>query len=363
MKNILLILVGGTICTSLNEDGTLSVDPKAGVSLKKNFQNSDSPYTHAVNIDLSENLLILSENMTVEKWNLILDTYRKHISGKKYDGVIFAHGTDTLAYSTALFSMILSGTDIPVFFVSANERLDSSRSNGNANFRSAVECICRGITPNVYAVYKNLSDGQMYIHLASRLEQCRNYSEDFFSVGAINITDISEENYKNYFCEIESRCPKSGVKSMIDPMGDWHLSECVLLLLPYVGMNYSAYDYSKFSAVLHGTYHSGTACAEKNKYYENYGKNSILSMIDSCASCETSVDAYFSPSRLSGEIYETVSTIGRHVAKNDMVIKFLYGYTMETAYAKLLLAYSVFNDKKSRDEFIDTECNFEIIAE
>lgn len=363
MKNILLILVGGTICTSLNEDGTLSVDPKAGVSLKKNFKDSDSMYANGANIDLSENLLILSENMTVEKWNLILDTYRKHILKSKYDGVIFAHGTDTLAYSAALFSMILCGTDIPIFFVSANERLDSSRSNGNANFKCAVECICREITPNIYAVYKNISDGQMYIHLASRLEQCRNYSEDFYSEGAINITDISEENYKKYFSEIESRYPKSGTKPLINPLGDWHLSECVLLLQPYVGMNYDVYDYSKFSAVLHGTYHSGTACAEKNKYSAAYGKNSILSMIDRCASSEAKVDAYFSPSRLRGEIYETVSTIGSHVAENNMVIKFLYGYTTETAYAKLLLAYSVFEDKKSRNDFIDTECNFEIIAE
>ena len=31
MKNILLILVGGTICTSINEKGNLSVSEEAGV--------------------------------------------------------------------------------------------------------------------------------------------------------------------------------------------------------------------------------------------------------------------------------------------------------------------------------------------
>ena len=37
MKKILLILVGGTICTSLNEKGTLSVDEKAAAALKINY--------------------------------------------------------------------------------------------------------------------------------------------------------------------------------------------------------------------------------------------------------------------------------------------------------------------------------------
>ena len=192
MKNILLILVGGTICTALNDEGMLSVSGEAGALLKSNFEKSGSPYAYKVQIDLTENLFILSENMTVEKWNLMADTYRAFTQKKKYDGIIFAHGTDTLAFSASLFSMWLCGTDIPVFFVSANERLTSPRSNGNDNFRCAVECICRGIRPDVYAVYKNLSDGRMYLHLASRLEQCRNYSEDFTSFGAIDISDIKK---------------------------------------------------------------------------------------------------------------------------------------------------------------------------
>jgi L-asparaginase len=149
MKKILLILVGGTICTALNEKGTLSISEGAGLSLIDNFKGSDSPYRNDVEIIPTENLFILSENMSIPNWNLMLDTYRKHIKSDKFDGVIFAHGTDTLAYSTALFSLALSSTDIPVFFVSSNARLDSKRANGNDNFRYAIELICKGIEPNV----------------------------------------------------------------------------------------------------------------------------------------------------------------------------------------------------------------------
>lgn len=354
MKEILLILVGGTICTSLNAKGNLSVDEKAGVLLKANYEKSDSPYAQKVNIDLSKNLFVLSENMTIEKWNLILDTYREYSKKKKYDGIIFAHGTDTLAYSASLFSLLFSGTDIPIFFVSANERLESERSNGNANFRYAVECICRGISPNVYVTYKNLTDGQMYLHLASRLRQCENYSEDFYSVGAFNITDISEENYNDYFAEWEKTYPQSKIKSCIDMLDDGKLRECVLMIEPYVGINYAAYKYDNFSAVLHGAFHSGTACAE-------YGENSILYMLDRCFELEPKVDAYFSPSILKSGTYETVSVIGQHTSNGEK-INFLYGYTKEMAYAKLVIAYSIL-EPDERKQFIETEYNFERIAE
>ena len=60
-----------------------------------------------------------------------------------------------------------------------------------------------------------------------------------------------------------------------------------------------------------------------------------------------------------GEIYDTVRVIASHGEGNEK-IRFLYGYTNETAYAKLLLAYSVMSEEE-REEFIRTERNFEKI--
>ncbi len=324
MKKILLVLVGGTICTALNENGTLSIDKNSGLLLKDNFLNSDSLYKNEVEFTLTENLGILSENMTVQKWNLLLDTYKKYIAKDNFDGVIFAHGTDTLAYTASLFSMLLSGAEIPHFFVSANARLSSPRSNGNDNFKAAVECICKGITPNVYVTYKNISDEKMYLHSASRIEQCKNYSEDFYSNGMTELNRI-----KNL-----STLPK-GDKFILP---DKKLEDCVLKINPYVGINYKAFNYSNFKAILHGTYHSGTANTAGISMLLNESKGA---------------DVYLSPSTLDGEIYETVAEIAEHN------INFLYGMTEETLYAKLLIAYSFFEDENERKEFVKKELNFE----
>ncbi len=352
MKKILLILVGGTICTAVNEKGTLSVFAGAGTQLTENFYRSGSKFTDGVEFVLTENLFILSENMTVKKWNLMIETYRKYLVKDTFDGVIFAHGTDTLAYSAALFSQLLSDSAVPVFFVSSNARLSSERANGNDNFRYAVECIVRGVAPNVYAIYKNISDGRMYLHLASRLTQCENYSDDFRSFGAIDITDINDENAVVYLEEIQKRYPPDARMSMIDIKTIPPLSDCVLMLTPYVGLRYDVIDYAKFSAVLHGTFHSGTACADIAS-----DPHSALFMLDACA--KEKVDVYLAPSKPEGEVYDTVRVIGTH-GEEEYRVRFLYGYTNEMAYVKLLLAYSVLEESE-RETFIRTEQNFERI--
>ncbi len=347
MKNILLILVGGTICTAKDENSVLSISENAGTLIKSNFINSDSPYAKKVNIELTENLFILSENMTVKKWNILLETYRSYTTDKQYDGIIFAHGTDTLAYTASLFAMLLSGTKIPVFFVSSHRRLTVPTSNGNDNFRYATECIARGIPSNVYVTYKNPSDEKMYLHLASRLEQCKNYSDDFYSQGMLDITEISDTNYESYFNKIKEMYPRENTLSPVNIYDNFNLKECVLLIEPYVGINYDTYNYSSFKAVLHRTYHSGTACAD------GCDENSVLYMIKRCSECGT--DTYIAPSKTWGDIYESVAVIKKSKTK------FLYGCTFETAYAKLLIAYSVFDSDKKRKEYIYKECNFEII--
>lgn len=346
MKKILIILTGGTICTEPSHNGVLSVGEKGGLALIENYCREHRGFEDKPEFVLSENLFILSENMTVDRWNLIIDTYRKHTETDSYDGIIIAHGTDTLGFSAALFSLILSGTDVPVFFVSSNKRLGLREANGFDNFNAAVECIQNGIVPNVYVTYKNISDGKMYLHLASKLRQCENYTDDFDSRNAFCIEGAAE----NVCDAVKRSFPPDKRVPFIDVYASWKLKPCVLFLKPYVGIDYSVFDYSPFSAVLHGTFHSGTVCSAEDN-------NSVLYMLKKCTE-ENCTDVYFSPSKPDGEIYESLARVKEYAETADNV-GFLYGYTDEVAYAKLLLAYSIFEDEKQRRAFLETQCNFE----
>ena len=88
LKRILLILVGGTICTRKNEYGTLSISSEAGVMLKENYLNSDSVYADDVYIESTRDMYILSENMTVDRWNSIIALYTESVKDGGYDGVV-----------------------------------------------------------------------------------------------------------------------------------------------------------------------------------------------------------------------------------------------------------------------------------
>ena len=65
---------------------------------------------------MCEPLSILSENLTVDHWNRLLDTLRPVLREGRaaYEGIILTHGTDTLAYTAALLDQLLAGTPLPV---------------------------------------------------------------------------------------------------------------------------------------------------------------------------------------------------------------------------------------------------------
>ena len=226
-----------------------------------------------------------------------------------------------------------------------------AESNGHANFRAAVECICRDVPPNVYVTYRNPSDGRMYLHLASRLRQCDIYSDDFHSVGALDIS----KGYADVRARLAQAYPSAHRRPCEFAQGE--LRDCVLMIEPYVGINYAVYDYTRFAAVLHGAYHAGTAMAEDGV---DYGAQSVLYMMDRCAACDT--DTYFAPAIKRHGTYETVATIAAH-APRGRAMRFLYGFTRETTYAKLVIAYSFLKDDAARMEYLATQHNFERICE
>ncbi len=372
-KQVLVVLTGGTICSEY-KGNVKSQAGKAGTILEENFKNSNSVYKDKVFFKTTENFGVFSENVTVMKWNEIIkfmrsmpeirDTAIAHggypsMSKQKvtsmdnvFDGIIIAHGTDTLAYSAALFSILFKHIGVPVFLVSSNEALLSERENGTANFIAAVECICNNIKPNVYVTYRNICDNKMYLHLASRLTQCRNYEEDFYSKGMLDISKVEEKAFESIHAghnELEAN-----EMFRIDFFDEWLLKNGVLKIEPYVGLNYDFYDLSQAKAILHCTYHSGTVCTEKTEKQSKYGKNSVLYLLDKC----NDIPVYIAPSDFSGAIYDTIEIVASHKDKN---VFFINGYTTEMLYIKLLIAISVGYGIEKTNKFLSSEYNAEFI--
>ena len=338
---ILVIMTGGTVSTVFNEDGHLYAMGSKTVSLLAKEYAARCGDTET-EFEYTKPLDIISENMTFPRLNILLDEFRR-IDYDRYDGIIVTHGTDTLAYTSSLLSLALAGkTDKPIFLVSSNRTLSSSDANGYDNFAAACELIKRKFGAGVYVPYRN-SDGTVYLHHGAHLRQCDNFSEDFFS-----------RDMKSYLA-----AEPYGIAvehSMLDALE--RLRCCVMRLEPYVGLDYSAITPSKdVLAVLHGSYHSATACAERAFGGEAYTKYSALHLAKNCA--KRGIGLYLSPLPAEcGEAHGVYSSTAE-LLKNGFVP--IRGLTNECAYMKLALAYSLGYEKDEVIYFLNRDVCGEII--
>ena len=118
---ILLILTGGTIGSSVNADGIIDT----GKSRLLELYSALDPKQE---FDVLRPIDVLSENIGLKDWSKLINA----IDGadlSKYEGVIIAHGSDTLAYTSALVSMLYYGTGMPFCLIAADHPLEIGRAH------------------------------------------------------------------------------------------------------------------------------------------------------------------------------------------------------------------------------------------
>ncbi|MBR5515635.1 MAG: asparaginase [Clostridia bacterium] len=343
-EKILVLHTGGTIGSTHNpEKNHREVDvTNAKRILFEAFEKSTSK--HAGSQELFEDLPLgfetLSENMTFDKLGKIIAKL-KSVDLYEYAGVVVLHGTDTLAYTAALFSFVFYDIGVPMMLVSAKSPVTDEESNALDNFSAAVELILDGIAPNIYVPYKN-DDGEIYFHIASTLMQCQNYSNDFYNASGYQVFYRDDEYI---FEDCKNLSKKRSFKIIEFPR---RLSAKKLkVIVPYVGIDYSEISLDGISAVLHGSYHSGTLCVG------GFNSSSALTLGSECmqkgipmfiACCKNGEDKYSSTS-------DAVEMGG--MIPLDM--------TFEAAYMKLVLAVNMGLANEEIIKFMQTEINNEFI--
>ncbi len=327
MKRILLIMTGGTICSFRDSTGHNAADVgKAAPLLIDVLRESDSPMKD-VEFDIISPLDTLSENMSIDKWNILLDAMRQ-VKFSDYAGIVITHGTDTLHMTAPLIAEVMNGAAIPIGLVSSQKPLWEEGANGGDNFIRTVEYIdslnrhedLPEEFERVFVIYRN-SDGVSRIHIASELERCGNFSEDFYSRNMKNTEDVFEK--------LEDTADMKNVSSD-SAWGDpilyrmAPLKNTVMMIDPYVGIDYDNFDISRVKHILQLTYHSGTADSEK-----------LPEFIRKCNAAD--VDFYLAP---VPHDYRYCSTFGliNSGAKPIMDI------TPWSAYAKLLVKDALSNN-------------------
>ena len=329
MKKILMVLTGGTICSSKGSSGLNDLDTdKASLTLVSIYREKTGD--EDTTFETVSPINTLSENMTTDKWNALIDMLRR-VTLTDYSGIIFLHGTDTLHLTAALMSQLFEGVALPVILVSAHRILSDPVSNGVDNLDIAVRIIRAGIA-GVFVPYRN-TDGRKLVHLASELQECGDYSEDFFSAGMRDIEKlisdgrwVSEKSTEETDTETDTETGAESRGLLLNDVG--RLADNILYIRPYVGQDYSRYDLTGVSAVLLGLYHSSTARTEGGEE----DKTSALYLLARCR--EAGVPLYIFPCQDGAYRYSSTKPL------LDGGAQPLYGGTWEWQYTKLLINYS-----------------------
>lgn len=247
--NISVIFTGGTIGSSLGDDGYISPDERRPRMLIDMYT---AQYGEKHRFSFSEPYSILSENLSAEYIVRLSDAVKRELD-KNPDGIIVTHGTDTLQYTAGILGYIFCRADIPIILVSSNYPLTDKRANGLLNFSRAVDFIDGKYGNGVFVSYSN-DLSETFIHRASRVLPHTAYSADVYSVGGyygrFDKNGYSEN--RNFFSYGNENLFGDATGLLRYRGKILRISSCPEMTLPQVDEN--------TAAVLYETYHSGTIC-------------------------------------------------------------------------------------------------------
>ena len=167
LPKILLLSTGGTIASKIDYR-TGAVTP---VLTAEELNSSVPELAKIANIDTQVLFSEYSENIMPEHWLQIAEKINEY-SKSDYTGIIIAHGTDTMHYTSSFLSFALAGFPIPIVLVGSQRSSDRASSDAALNLISATKFITESKTKGVYIVmHQDENDETVACHFGTRVRK------------------------------------------------------------------------------------------------------------------------------------------------------------------------------------------------
>ncbi|MBE3143096.1 MAG: Glu-tRNA(Gln) amidotransferase subunit GatD [Planctomycetes bacterium] len=187
---------------------------------------------------------LYSENITQKHWSELAQTVAKRIS-QGVDGIVIAHGTDTMAYTSAALSFALQNLPVPVILVGAQRSSDRPSSDAATNLIGAVKAAGEAPFAEVaLAMHDTVSDTAIAIHRGTKVRKCHTSRRDTFkSINGFPIAKVQDLKVTMLTNDYQKRVtPRNriGQKKMeVKP----NFSEKVALVKFYPGLDPAIIDF------------------------------------------------------------------------------------------------------------------------
>ncbi len=190
LPHVIIMSTGGTIASR--------VDYRTG-AVRSAISDSDlygvvPELSDIAKVDTEIVFSLYSENITQKHWKELAETVAKRIEAG-VDGIVIAHGTDTMAYTSAALSFALQNLPVPVIVVGAQRSSDRPSSDAATNLIGAVKAAGEGPFAEVgLAMHETVSDIATIIHRGNKVRKCHTSRRDTFkSVNGFPIARVKDQ--------------------------------------------------------------------------------------------------------------------------------------------------------------------------
>ena len=166
---------------------------------------------------------ILSENMKSEYWAELARAVAEEIKNGA-EGIIVAHGTDTMMYSAAALSFMIE-TPVPIVFVGSQRSADRPSSDNAMNAICAAEVAVSDIAEVCVVMHGTPSDDYCLIHRGTKVRKMHTSRRDAFK--SINAEPIGSVDYATRKIESNGDYIKRGSREL--KLNDGFEPKCALV--------------------------------------------------------------------------------------------------------------------------------------
>lgn len=177
MKKILLIATGGTIASSLSENGLI---PTVRADELLSFVPG---YKEICDVDCVQPFCIDSTNVTPEHWLKIVALIKEKYD--LYDGFLVVHGTDTLSYTACALSCLIRNSKKPIVLTGSQRPVADIDTDAKKNLIDSLRFAVSGHQGTVVVFDGKVIDGMC-------AKKIKTLSDDAFV--SVNRPEIRELN-------------------------------------------------------------------------------------------------------------------------------------------------------------------------
>jgi glutamyl-tRNA(Gln) amidotransferase subunit D len=340
LPKVSIISTGGTIASK--------VDYRTG-AVKPALDSEDlysvvPELADLAKIDAKVLLSVFSENIGPQQWPKIAESAAEQVRAGA-DGVVIAHGTDTLGYTAAALSFALRDVPVPIVLVGSQRSSDRPSSDAATNLVAATAVAGQApFAEVVVAMHDWVSDERVAIHRGTKVRKCHTSRRDAFR--SVNARPIAYYDLANRALQLNDekfveRNPRSDweVHSKFDPN--------VALIKFHPGLSVGMIDWATATGykgiVLEGTGlgHVGDVLFPA---LERAVKNGIV--VGMCSQC------------IWGRVHMNVYSTGRDLLKIGVLP--LGDMLAETALVKMMWAFGQEKDPEKVSKLMVTNIAHEL---